>query len=58
LLIEKYRLYKGTSDKGRIIINMKDEKKHEIDLSEKLSFERMFDVMDSKKIKNIEVNLN
>ncbi|HCX9160450.1 TPA: superantigen-like protein, partial [Staphylococcus aureus] len=27
-------------------------------LSEKLSFERMFDVMDSKKIKNIEVNLN
>ena len=58
LLIEKYRLYKGTSDKGRIVINMKDEKKHEIDLSEKLSFERMFDVMDSKKIKNIEVNLN
>ncbi|CAA3813432.1 type I restriction-modification system methyltransferase subunit [Staphylococcus aureus] len=33
-------------------------KKHEIDLSEKLSFERMFDVMDSKQIKNIEVNLN
>ncbi|CAA3962143.1 Superantigen-like protein 7 [Staphylococcus aureus] len=58
LLIEKYRLYKGTSDKGRIVINMKDEKKHEIDLSEKLSFERMFDVMDSKQIKNIEVNLN
>lgn len=52
LLIEKYRLYKGTSDKGRIVINMKDEKKHEIDLSEKLSFERMFDVMDSKQIKN------
>ncbi|MBD6887804.1 superantigen-like protein, partial [Staphylococcus aureus] len=45
-------------DKGRIVINMKDEKKHEIDLSEKLSFERMFDVMDSKQIKNIEVNLN
>ncbi|HDF2154223.1 TPA: superantigen-like protein [Staphylococcus aureus] len=58
LLIEKYRLYKGTSDKGRIVINMKDEKKHEIDLSEKLSFDRMFDVMDSKQIKNIEVNLN
>ncbi len=32
-------IYKGTSDKGRIVINMKDEKKHEIDLSEKLSFE-------------------
>ncbi|MFK3494739.1 superantigen-like protein SSL9 [Staphylococcus aureus] len=58
MLVEKYRLYKGTADKGRIVINMKDEKKHEIDLSEKLSFDRMFDVLDSKQIKNIEVNLN
>nr|UMT62703.1 superantigen-like protein SSL9 [Staphylococcus aureus] len=48
MLVEKYRLYKGASDKGRIVINMKDEKKHEIDLSEKLSFDRMFDVLDSK----------
>ena len=44
-------MYKGASDKGRIVINMKDEKKHEIDLSEKLSFDRMFDVIDSKQIK-------
>ncbi|HDH7038816.1 TPA: superantigen-like protein SSL9 [Staphylococcus aureus] len=58
MLVEKYRLYKGASDKGRIVINMKDEKKHEIDLSEKLSFDRMFDVLDSKQIKNIKVNLN
>lgn len=58
MLVEKYRLYKGASDKGRIVINMKDEKKHEIDLSEKLSFDRMFDVLDSKQIKTIEVNLN
>ncbi|ALH98476.1 TPA: superantigen-like protein SSL9 [Staphylococcus aureus] len=58
MLVEKYRLYKGASDKGRIVINMKDEKKHEIDLSEKLSFDRMFDMLDSKQIKNIEVNLN
>ncbi|HBC4793085.1 TPA: superantigen-like protein SSL9 [Staphylococcus aureus] len=58
MLVEKYRLYKGASDKGRIVINMKDEKKHEIDLSEKLSFDSMFDVLDSKQIKNIEVNLN
>lgn len=58
MLVGKYRLYKGASDKGRIVINMKDEKKHEIDLSEKLSFDRMFDVLDSKQIKNIEVNLN
>ncbi|HHC6316687.1 TPA: superantigen-like protein SSL9 [Staphylococcus aureus] len=57
MLVEKYRLYKGTADKGRIVINMKDEKKHEIDLSEKLSFDRMFDMLDSKQIKNIEVNL-
>ncbi|SUK33207.1 superantigen-like protein SSL9 [Staphylococcus aureus] len=58
MLVEKYRLYKGASDKGRIVINMKDEKKYVIDLSEKLSFDRMFDVIDSKQIKNIEVNLN
>ena len=58
MLVKKYRLYKGTADKGRIVINMKDEKKHEIDLSEKLSFDRMFDMLDSKQIKNIEVNLN
>lgn len=58
MLVEKYRLYKGTADKGRIVINMKDEKKHEIDLSEKLSFDRMFDMLDSKQIKNTEVNLN
>ncbi|KKI58748.1 Exotoxin 4 [Staphylococcus aureus] len=58
LLIKKYKLYEGSADKGRIVINMKDENKYEIDLSEKLSFDRMFDVMDSKQIKNIEVNLN
>ncbi len=32
---------------------MKDEKKYVIDLSEKLSFNSMFDVMDSKQIKNM-----
>lgn len=57
-LVNNYGLYKGTSKYGKIIINLKDEKKHEIDLSEKLSFDRMFDVLDSKQIKNIEVNLN
>ena len=53
----QYRLYKGTSDKGRIVINMKDENKYEIDLSDKLDFERMADVINSEQIKNIEVNL-
>ncbi|HDF0498189.1 TPA: superantigen-like protein SSL7 [Staphylococcus aureus] len=57
-LVNNYGLYKGTSKYGKIIINLKDENKVEIDLSEKLSFDRMFDVMDSKQIKNIEVNLN
>ncbi|GKS47572.1 superantigen-like protein SSL8 [Staphylococcus argenteus] len=57
LLIKKYKLYEGTSDKGRIVINMKDENKYEIDLSDKLNFERMADVINSEQIKNIEVNL-
>ncbi|QER06787.1 exotoxin beta-grasp domain-containing protein, partial [Staphylococcus aureus] len=35
-----------------------NDKKEEIDLSNKLQFERMGDVLDSKDIKNIEVNLN
>ncbi len=36
---------------------MKDENKYEIDLSDKLGFERMADVINSEQIKNIEVNL-
>ncbi|MCS5350204.1 superantigen-like protein [Staphylococcus aureus] len=56
LLIEKHKLYKGI-DKGTINIYMKDGKKHEIDLSDRLDFERMDDAMDSKQIKNIEVIL-
>ena len=57
LLIKKYILYEGAADKGRIVINMKDENKYEIDLSDKLGFERMADVINSEQIKNIEVNL-
>ncbi|HDM2501026.1 TPA: superantigen-like protein, partial [Staphylococcus aureus] len=57
LLIKKYKLYEGSADKGRIVINMKDENKYEIDLSDKLDFERMADVINSEQIKNIEVNL-
>ncbi len=38
LLIKKYKLYEGSADKGRIVINMKDENKYEIDLSDKLDF--------------------
>ena len=57
LLIKKYKLYEGSADKGRIVINMKDENKYEIDLSDKLDFKRMADVISSEQIKNIEVNL-
>lgn len=57
LLVEKHGLYQGKSKYGKIIINLKDDKKEEIDLSNKLQFERMGDVLDSKDIKNIEVNL-
>ncbi|HEB2281138.1 TPA: superantigen-like protein SSL7 [Staphylococcus aureus] len=58
LLVEKHGLYQGKSKYGKIIINLKDDKKEELDLSNKLQFERMGDVLDSKDIKNIEVNLN
>ncbi len=49
-------MYEGAADKGRIVINMKDENKYEIDLSDKI-IERMADVINSEQIKNIEVNL-
>ncbi|HHV8921275.1 TPA: superantigen-like protein SSL7 [Staphylococcus aureus] len=58
ILIEKHGLYQGTSKYGKIIINMKDKQKHEIDLSDKLKFERMSDVIDSTQIEKIEVELN
>ncbi len=41
LLIKKYKLYEGSADKGRIVINMKDENKYEIDLSDKLDLGRV-----------------
>ncbi|WP_428844785.1 exotoxin beta-grasp domain-containing protein, partial [Staphylococcus aureus] len=57
LLIKKYKVYEGADDKGRIVINMEDENKDEIDLSDKLDYESMADVINSEQIKNIEVNL-
>ncbi|HHV8921274.1 TPA: superantigen-like protein SSL7 [Staphylococcus aureus] len=56
-LVENYGLYKGTSKYGKITINLKDEEKMEIDLSDKLQFERMGDVLNSKDIKNIAVTM-
>ena len=56
-LVEKYGLYKGTSKYGKIIINLKDENKVEIDLGDKLQFERMGDVLNSKDNRSISVTI-
>lgn len=56
-LVEKYGLYKGISKYGKIIINLKDENKVEIDLGDKLQFERMGDVLNSKDIRGISVTI-
>ncbi|WP_256059347.1 superantigen-like protein SSL7 [Staphylococcus aureus] len=57
-LVNNYGLYKGTSKYGNIIINLKDENKVEIDLGDKLQFERMGDVLNSKDIRGISVTIN
>ncbi|MCO4427372.1 superantigen-like protein SSL7 [Staphylococcus aureus] len=56
-LVNNYGLYKGTSKYGKITINLKDEKREVIDLSDKLEFERMGDVLNSKDIKGISVTI-
>lgn len=57
-LVNNYGLYKGTSKYGKIIINLKDENKVAIDLGDKLQFERMGDVLNSKDIRGISVTIN
>lgn len=57
-LVNNYGLYKGTSKYGKIIINLKDENKVEIDFGDKLQFERMGDVLNSKDIRGISVTIN
>ncbi|API78457.1 superantigen-like protein SSL7 [Staphylococcus argenteus] len=57
-LVDKYGLYQGTSKYGKITINLKDEKREVIDLSDKLQFERMGDVLNSKDISGISVTIN
>ncbi len=56
-LVEKYGLYQGTSKYGKITIILNDGKKEVIDLGDKLQFERMGDVLNSKDINKIEVTL-
>ncbi|HDJ7166418.1 TPA: superantigen-like protein SSL10 [Staphylococcus aureus Sa_TPS3152] len=56
-LIEKYGLYKTISKEGRVKISLKDGSFYNLDLRYKLDFKYMGEVIDSKKIKDIEVNL-
>ncbi|HDD4015099.1 TPA: superantigen-like protein SSL10 [Staphylococcus aureus] len=56
-LIEKYGLYKTKSKEGKIKINLKDGSFYNLDLRYKLKFKHMGEVIDSKQIKDIEVNL-
>lgn len=56
-LVKNYRLYQDAYKYGKITINLKDEKKEVIDLGDKLQFERMGDVLNSKDIKNIAVTM-
>lgn len=56
-LVKNYRLYQDAYKYGKITINLKDEKKEVIDLGDKLQFERMGDVLNSRDIKNIEVTM-
>lgn len=56
-LINHYGLYKNGKKSGKIVIEMKDDTSHRIDLDSKLSAERMGDVVDSSQIKNISIEL-
>ncbi|MDP4448625.1 exotoxin beta-grasp domain-containing protein [Staphylococcus hyicus] len=56
-LINHYGLYKNGKKSGSITINMNDNSSHHIDLDSKLSAERMGDVVDSRQIKNISIEL-
>lgn len=57
-LVKNYGLYKGTTKYGKITFNLKDGEKQEIDLGDKLQFEHMGDVLNSKDIQNIAVTIN
>lgn len=56
-LIKHYGLYQNGKKSGKIIIEMQDHTSHHIDLDSKLSAERMGDVVDSRQIKNISIEL-
>ncbi|MCS5350206.1 superantigen-like protein SSL10 [Staphylococcus aureus] len=56
-LIEKYGLYKTISKDGWVKINMKDGSFYNLNLRYKLDFKYMGEVIESKQIKEIEINL-
>ncbi|WRN77298.1 superantigen-like protein SSL7 [Staphylococcus aureus] len=56
-LVKNYGLYKGTTQYGKITINLKDGESKKLISGDKLQFERMGDVLNSKDINKIEVTL-
>lgn len=56
-LINHYGLYKNGKKSGKIVIEMYQGPSHTINLDSKLSAERMGDVVDSRQIKNISIEL-
>lgn len=57
-LIKHYGLYQNGKKSGSITINMNDNSSHRIDLDSKLPAEKMGDVIDSRNIKDIKIEMN
>ncbi|MDG4944040.1 superantigen-like protein [Staphylococcus agnetis] len=56
-LIKHYGLYQNGKKSGSIIINMNDNCSHHIDLNSKLPAEKMGNVIDSRNIKDIKIEI-
>ncbi|UXU64290.1 superantigen-like protein [Staphylococcus agnetis] len=56
-LIKHYGLYKNGKKSGSITINMNDNSSHHIDLNTKLPAEKMGNVIDSRNIKDIKIEI-
>ncbi|NJH85955.1 exotoxin beta-grasp domain-containing protein [Staphylococcus agnetis] len=56
-LIKHYGLYQNGKKSGSIIINMNDNSSHHIDLNSKLPAEKMGNVIDSRNIKDIKIEM-
>ena len=56
-LIKHYGLYQNGKKSGSITINMNDNSSHHIDLNSKLPAEKMGNVIDSRNIKDIKIEI-